>query len=111
MMGIWKTLLSYSELRSVHLNKFIILLHDGYCKRYIFKTPIADVLGTGVKLNGDCLDPAHGLVAVAAARIVSGCRLVFVEKGLLAAAVAAGCAAHAGKAPMHRSHWSFKCGL
>ncbi len=73
--------------------------------------PIADVLGTGVQLNGDCLDPAHGLVAKAAARIVTGCRLVVVEKGRLAAAVAAGCAAHAGKAPMHRSHWSFKYGL
>ena len=60
---------------------------------------IANVLGTGVQLNGDCLDPAHGLVAVAAARIVSGCRLVVVEIRRVAAAVAAGCAAHAGIAP------------
>jgi hypothetical protein len=44
---------------------------------------IANVLGTGVQLNSDdCLDPAHvsGLVAVAAARIVRGGRLVVVEK-------------------------------
>ena len=39
--------------------------------------------------------------------------MVVVEKSRLAEAVAAGCAAHAGKAPMHsaRCHWSFKYGL
>jgi hypothetical protein len=41
---------------------------------------IANVLGTGVQLNGDSLDPSHGLVAVAAARIVSGCRVVVIAK-------------------------------
>ena len=61
----------------------------------------ANELGTDVQLNGDGLDPAHGLVAVDAARVVSGGRLVVVEKRRLAAAVAAGSAAHAGKAPMH----------
>ena len=61
----------------------------------------ANVLGTGVELNRNGLDPQHGPVAVAAARIVRGGRLVVVEKRRLAAAVAAGSAAHAGKAPMH----------
>ena len=46
---------------------------------------------------------------------MTGCRLVVVEKGRLAAAVAAGCAAHAGKAPMHsargHSSWSVKYGI
>ncbi len=70
---------------------------------------IANVLGTGVELNRDCLDdgrldPAHGLIAVAAALIVSGYRLAGVEKSRLAAAIAAGCAAHAGIAPVHRCH-------
>ena len=60
---------------------------------------IANVLGAGVQLYGDCLDSAHGLVAVDAARVVSRGRLVVIEKSRLAAA---GCAAHAGKAPMHR---------
>ena len=62
---------------------------------------IANVLGAGasVQLYGDCLDSAHGLVAVDAARVVSRSRLVVIEKSRLAAA---GCAAHAGKAPMHR---------
>ena len=71
---------------------------------------IANVLGTGVQLNGDRLDPPHGLVAVAAAWIVSGCRLVVVKKSRLAAS---DCAAHAGKAPIHsaRWHWSVKYGL
>ena len=74
---------------------------------------IANVLETGVELNGDGLDPPHGLVATAATRIVRGGRLVVVEKSRLAAAVAAGCAAHASKAPMHRArgHWSVKYGL
>jgi hypothetical protein len=63
---------------------------------------IANVLGAGVQLNSDCLDSARGLglVAVDAARVVSRSgRLVVIEKSRLAAA---GCAAHAGKAPMHR---------
>ena len=60
---------------------------------------IANVLGAGVQLYGDCLDSAHGLVAVDAARVVSRSRLVVIEKSRLAAA---GCAAHAGKAPMQR---------
>jgi hypothetical protein len=63
----------------------------------------ANELGTGVQLNGDGLDPAHGLVAVDAARVVSGSLLVVVEKRRLSAAVAAGSAAHAGIAPMHRA--------
>ena len=73
---------------------------------------IANVLGTGIQLNCDCLDPAHGLVAVDAARIVSGYRLVVVEIRWVAAAVAAGCAAHADIAP-HRlgCHRSLKYGL
>jgi hypothetical protein len=59
--------------------------------------------GAGVELNGNCLDPAHGLVAGAAARIVRGCRLVVAVKSRLAVAVAAsaGCAAHAGKSRSH----------
>ena len=60
---------------------------------------IANVLGAGVQLNGDCLDPARGLVALDAARVVSRGRLVVIEKSRLAAA---DCAAHAGKAPMQR---------
>ncbi len=59
---------------------------------------IANVLGAGVQLNSDCLDPARGLVAVDAARVVSRGRSVVIEKSWLAAA---GCAVHAGKAPMH----------
>ena len=68
-----------------------------------FGLAAANELGTvtGVHLNGDGLDPAHGLVAVDAARVVSGSRLVVVEKRRLSAAVAAGSAAHAGIAPMH----------
>ena len=58
------------------------------------------MLGTGVELNGDGLDPAHGLVAEAAARVVTRGRVVVVEKSRLAAA---GGAAHAGKALMHGS--------
>jgi hypothetical protein len=61
---------------------------------------IANVLGTGVQLNGDSLDPAHGLVAEAVARVVTSGRVVVVEKNRLAAA---GGAAHAGKAPMDGS--------
>ena len=58
------------------------------------------LLGAGVQLYGDCLDSApHGLVAVDASRVVSRGRLVVIEKSRLAAA---GCAAHAGKAPMQR---------
>ena len=62
------------------------------------------MLGAGVQLRlyGDCLDSApHGLVAVPvdASRVVSRGRLVVIEKSRLAAA---GCAAHAGKAPMQR---------
>ena len=74
---------------------------------------IANVLGTGVQLNGDGLDPAHGLVAEAAARVVHSSRFVVIEKSRLAAAVAADCAAHAGKSPMDSSrwHWGFKYGL
>ncbi len=42
---------------------------------------IANVLGTGVELNGDCLDPAHVLEpAEAAARLVTGGQSVVVEK-------------------------------
>ncbi len=41
---------------------------------------IANVLGTCVQLNGDGLDPAHGLVAVAAARAVHCGRFVDIEK-------------------------------
>ena len=72
----------------------------------------ANVLGTGVELNHDGLDPPHGPVAVAAARIVRGGRLVVVEKRRLAAAVRAGRAAHASEAPMHsaRGHGSVKQG-
>ncbi len=61
---------------------------------------IANVLGTGVQLNCDNLDPAHGPVAEAAARVMSRGRLVVVEKSRLAAA---GGAAHAGKVPMDGS--------
>jgi hypothetical protein len=58
--------------------------------------PITNVLGTCVQLNGDGLDPVHGLVAVAAARVVHSCRFVVIEKSRLAAAIAAGCAAKSG---------------
>jgi hypothetical protein len=63
---------------------------------------IANVLGTCVQLkllNGDGLDPVHGLVAVAAARVMHRCRFVVIKKSRLAAAVAAGSATHAGRAP------------
>jgi hypothetical protein len=41
---------------------------------------ITNVLGTGVQLNSDGLDPTNGLVAVDAARMVSRGRLVVIEK-------------------------------
>ena len=56
---------------------------------------IANVLGAGVQLYGDCLDSAHGLVAVDAARVESRGQFVVIEKSRLAAA-------DAGKAPMQR---------
>jgi hypothetical protein len=61
------------------------------------------MLGTCVQLNCDGLDAVHGPVAlpVAAARVIHCGRFVVIKKSLLAAAAAAGCAAHAGKAPMH----------
>jgi hypothetical protein len=55
------------------------------------------------RLNGNGLGPANGLVAVDAVRVMSGSRLVVVEKRRLSAAIAAGIAAHAGIAPMHRA--------
>ncbi len=61
-----------------------------------FGLAIANVLGTCVELNSDGLDPAHGLVAVAAARAVHCGRFVVIEKSRLAAAIAAGCAAKSG---------------
>ena len=78
---------------------------------------IANMLGTCVQLNSDCLDAVHGLVALAAARVMHCCRFVVIKKSRLAAAAAAGCAAHAGKAPMHSLssrlgwHWGFKYGF
>jgi hypothetical protein len=47
-----------------------------------FGVAMANVLGTGIQLNSDGLDPAHGLVAVDAARVVSRGRfkLLVVEK-------------------------------
>ena len=54
-----------------------------------------------MQLNGDGLDASHGLVALAAARVMHRGRFVVIKKSRLAAAAAAGCAAHAGKAPMH----------
>jgi hypothetical protein len=78
---------------------------------------IANMLGTCVQLNCDYLDAAHGLVALAAPRIMHCCRFVVIKKSRLAAAAAAGCAAHAGKAPMHSLssrlgwHWGFKYGF
>ncbi len=63
----------------------------------------ANELGAGVQLNGNGLDPAHGLAAVDAARVVRSCRFLVIEKIRLAAAVAVGSAAHAGIAPMHRA--------
>ncbi len=62
---------------------------------------IANMLGMRVQLNCDGLDAAHGLVALAAARVMHCGRFVVIKKSRLAAAAAAGCAAHAGKAPMH----------
>ncbi len=38
------------------------------------------LLGTGVQLNGDVLDPVHGLVAVDAVRVVSDGRLELFEE-------------------------------
>jgi hypothetical protein len=61
----------------------------------------ANEKGKGVQLNGKGPDPAHGLAAVDAARIVHGGHFVVIERSRLAAAVAAGCAAHAGIAPLH----------
>jgi hypothetical protein len=61
---------------------------------------IAHVLGTGVQLNCNSLDPSHGPVAETAARVMNRGRLVVVEKRRIAAA---GGAAHAGKAPMDGS--------
>jgi len=66
---------------------------------------IANTLQTSVELNGDRLDPSTGFAATLAARIVSGGRLIVVEISRLSAA---GGAAHAGIAPMHRGHWRVK---
>ncbi len=55
-----------------------------------FGHAIANVLVTCVRLNGDGLDPEHGLVVVAAARAVHGGRFVVIENNRLAAAIAAG---------------------
>ena len=78
---------------------------------------IANMLGTRVQLNGDGLDAAHGLVTLAAARVMHRGRFVVIKKSRLAAAAPAGCAAHAGKALMHSLstrlgwHWGFKYGF
>jgi hypothetical protein len=45
----------------------------------IFGLAIANVLGTGVQLISDSLDPAHGLVAVDVAQVVSCERLKFIQ--------------------------------
>ncbi len=66
---------------------------------------ITNILRTSVELNGDRLDPSTGLAATLAALIVSGGRLIVVEISRLSAA---GGAAHAGIAPMHRGHWRVK---
>jgi hypothetical protein len=58
-----------------------------------------NMLGTRVQLNGDGLDAVHGLVALAAVRVMHCGRVVVIKKSRLAAAAAAGFAAHAGKAP------------
>jgi hypothetical protein len=63
---------------------------------------ITNILRTDVELNVDRLDPSTGFAATLAARIVSGGRLIVVEISRLSAA---GGAAHAGIAPMHRGHW------
>ena len=60
---------------------------------------------TSVELNGDRLDPSTGFAATLAARIVSGGRMIVVEISRL---FAAGGAAHAGIAPMHRCHLGVK---
>ena len=62
---------------------------------------IANMLGTCVQLNCDGLDAVHGPVALAAALAMHCGRFVVIKKSRLAAAAAVGCAAHAGKAPMH----------
>ena len=73
--------------------------------------------GSSVQLNCDGLDAVHGPVALAAAREMHCGRFVVIKKSRLAAAAAAGCAAHAGKAPMHSLsarlgwHWGFKYGF
>ncbi len=60
-----------------------------------------NMLGTCIQLNCDCLDAVHGPVALAAARVMHHGRCVVIKKSQLAAGAASGCAAHAGKAPMH----------
>ena len=47
---------------------------------------IANMLGTCVQLNCDYLDAVHGLVALAAARVMHCCRFVVIKKSRLAAA-------------------------
>ncbi len=66
-----------------------------------FSHAIANMLGTCVQLNFYCLDAVHGPVALAAARVIHCGPFVVIKKSRLAAATAAGCATHAGKAPMH----------
>ena len=52
---------------------------------------IADMLAARVQLNSDGLNAAHGLVALAAARVVHRGRFVVIIKSRLAASPAAGC--------------------
>ena len=89
----------YIQDISVHIRVVSVCIFGRYALAGSLMTSsslsIANVLRTGVQLNGDGLDPAHGLVAEAAARVVSRGRLVVVEETRLAAA---GGAAHAGKA-------------
>jgi uncharacterized protein YfiM (DUF2279 family) len=77
---------------------------------------VANVLGTYLQVNADLLHCCSGCCTCVSAdwqslkKVTSPSRLV--------AAVAAGCAPHASKVPMHSSdstglgcHWGFKCGL
>jgi hypothetical protein len=72
---------------------------------------IANMLGTRVQLNGDGLDAAHGLVTLAAARVMHRGRFVVIKKSRLAAAADATWTRKHGSSTWLGWHLGLKYGL